>query len=136
MPTRSAGAKKRCQAAVVVAAPVSVRIPRAIISRTMSAFAAPVAVSTALSAVTATTRPGRGPGIPGVPAGLYADTTRTFGRPGRSWRVVRLRGFAAMSRLAAAVADVAAASQRTNARRSMTRILLQAGSIAFAAYTA
>ena len=108
----------------VVAAPVSVRMPRAIISRTTSAFAAPVAASTDLAEVTATTRPGYGPGIPGVAAGLYADTTRTLGRPGRVWKVVRPRRFAATSRLAAAVAEVAAASRRTKARRSMTAAIL------------
>jgi hypothetical protein len=58
MPTRSAGSKKRRHASGVVVAPVSVRMPRAIISRTASSFAAPVAVSTLLAEVTDTTRPG------------------------------------------------------------------------------
>ena len=53
-----------------VPAPVSVRMPCAIISRTTASSALPVAVSTALADLTATTRPGYGPGIPGVAAGV------------------------------------------------------------------
>jgi hypothetical protein len=41
-----------------VLAPVSVRMPRAIISRTTSSLARPVAVSTHVSEFTDTTRPG------------------------------------------------------------------------------
>jgi hypothetical protein len=82
MPTRSAGSKKRRHASGVVAAPVSVRMPRAIISRTASSFAAPVEISTDFADVTDTTRPGYGPGMPGDAAGAYFDTTRRAGRPG------------------------------------------------------
>ena len=69
MPTWSDGWKKRRQASGVVRAPVSVRMPRAIISRTTSSFAVPVAVSTHFSDLTDTTRPGYGPGMPGIGAG-------------------------------------------------------------------
>jgi hypothetical protein len=65
MPTWSAGTKNRRHASAVVPAPVSARMPRAIISRTASPFAAPVAVSTDFADETATTRPGYGPGMPG-----------------------------------------------------------------------
>jgi len=58
MPTRSAGSKNRRHASGSVVAPVSVRMPRAIISRTTSPLAAPVAVSTLFADVTDTTRPG------------------------------------------------------------------------------
>jgi len=44
-------------------------MPRAIISRTTSSLALPVDVSTLLSDLTETTRPGYGPGIPGTAAG-------------------------------------------------------------------
>jgi hypothetical protein len=69
IPTTSAGVKNRRQASPVVLAPVSARIPCAIISRTTSPLAAPVDVSTDLSDFTRTTRPGYGPGMPGTAAG-------------------------------------------------------------------
>jgi hypothetical protein len=69
MPTRSAGSKKRRHASGTEPAAVNARMPRAIISRTASSFAAPVAMSTDLAELTATTRPGYGPGIPGAAAG-------------------------------------------------------------------
>ena len=50
-------------------APVSARMPAAIISRTTASSAAPVAMSTLLSDFTAMTRPGNGPGMPGTFAG-------------------------------------------------------------------
>ena len=62
--------------------PVSARIPRAIISRTIEASAALVAGSTHRSEVTDTTLPGNGPGIPGVAAGACGVTTRTGGTAG------------------------------------------------------
>ena len=70
MPTTSAGTKKRRQASGVVLAPVSARMPLAIISRTTVSFACPVDMSTLFSDLTDTTRPGYGPGIPGVFAGV------------------------------------------------------------------
>src|SRR5438552_12294316 len=79
MPTTSDGSKKRRQASAVVLAPVSVRMPRAIMSRTTSSFAAPVDVSTHRSDRIDTTRPGYGPGIPGVADAEYFETTRSDG---------------------------------------------------------
>jgi hypothetical protein len=60
---------------------VNVRIPCAIISRTVASSAFPVVVSTALSDFTDTTRPGYGPGMPGFAAGAYFETTRSAGSP-------------------------------------------------------
>src|SRR5260370_7368707 len=81
IPTTSEGSKNRRHASGVALAPVSARRPRAIISRTASSFARPVEVSTHFSDLTDTTRPGYGPGIPGVAAGATLDTTRTAGVP-------------------------------------------------------
>jgi hypothetical protein len=84
MPTWSAGSKNRRHASEVDEAPVSVRMPRAIISRTASAFAAPVVVSTQVAERTETTRPGYGPGMPGAAAAAYLDTTFNAGRSERT----------------------------------------------------
>src|SRR5262249_58429576 len=81
MPTRSAGSKNRRHAPVVESAPVSARMPRAIMSRTTSAFAAPVEVSTEPADVTDTTRPGYGPGMPADAAGGEPETTGPRGTP-------------------------------------------------------
>src|SRR5262245_27676126 len=80
MPTTSLAVKNFCHASRVVPAPVSVRMPRAIISRTTSSLAWPFEESTHLSDFTVTTRPGYGPGIPGIAAGAYFETTRSVGR--------------------------------------------------------
>jgi hypothetical protein len=80
--TVSDGSKNFRHASPTVGAPVRVRIPRAIISRTTSSFAAPVVTSTHFSDATDTTRPGYGPGMPGVAAGTYRVTMRRRGTAG------------------------------------------------------
>src|SRR5438445_8881796 len=79
MPTTSEGWMNWRQASTGVFFPVSAHIPRAIISRTTSSLAALVSVSTHFSDLTAITRPGYGPGIPGAAAGGYALTICRFG---------------------------------------------------------
>src|SRR5712691_2273400 len=78
MPTTSEGWMNWRQASAGVFVPVSAHMPRAIISRTTSSLAALVSVSTHLSDLTAITRPGYGPGMPGAGAGLYALTMRSL----------------------------------------------------------
>src|SRR5437667_1278688 len=79
MPTTSEGWTNWRQASSGVFLPVSAHMHRAIISRTTSSLAALVSVSTHLSDLTAITRPGKGPGMPGAAAGAYALTMRSFG---------------------------------------------------------
>src|SRR5438445_9142330 len=79
MPTTSEGWMNWRQASTGVFFPVRAHSPRAIISRTTSSLAALVSVSTHLSDLTAITRPGYGPGMPGAGAGLYALTIRSVG---------------------------------------------------------
>ena len=81
MPTTSEGWTNWRQASSGVFLPVSAHMPRAIISRTTSSLAALVSTSTDLSDLTAITRPGKGPGIPGVAEGAYRVTTLSFGSP-------------------------------------------------------
>src|SRR5438046_787033 len=85
MPTMSDGSKNVRQAAAVVLAPVSARMLRASISRTTSSFAAPVDVSTHRSDRIDTTRPGYGPGIPGLADAEYFETTRSVGVSDLNW---------------------------------------------------
>ena len=82
MPTTSSGTKKRRHAASGAVSPVSARMPRSIISRTTSSTIAPCG-SIEPAAVTDTTRPGNGPGMPGRAAGAYGVTTR-YGGAGSS----------------------------------------------------
>ena len=75
IPTTSAGAKKRRQASAVVRAPG--QRPHALrhhFAARLASLAVLVVVSTHLSDFTVTTRPGNGPGMPGVAAGAYRVT--------------------------------------------------------------
>src|SRR6266481_7865223 len=120
MPTMSAGWMNWRQAPPGVFLPVSAHMPRAIISRTTASLAALVSVSTHLSDLTAITRPGYGPGMPGVGAGLYALTMCSLGSAsgaGEGEGEGSAAGEAATS--FSAGTNGAAASSLTNALRSM-----------------
>jgi hypothetical protein len=69
MPTTSDGSKKRRRAADVVLAPVRAHALRQHLPHDR-VVGLPVEVSTHLADFTDTTRPGYGPGIPGVAAGV------------------------------------------------------------------
>ena len=88
-------------------------MPRSIISRTTSSTIAPCG-SIEPAAVTDTTRPGNGPGMPGSAAGAYGVTTR-YGGAGSSG--ARPASLAALMRAVAASGAAAIASR--NALRSI-----------------
>jgi hypothetical protein len=71
--------KNRAQLSRASRSPVSVVIPREIISRTVGTSTFSVASSMQLGACTVITRPGYAPGMPGVGHGLKRVTTRYFG---------------------------------------------------------
>src|SRR3954467_1439363 len=95
-------------------------MPCAIMSRTTWSLAVLVVVSTHLSDLTAITRPGKAPGMPGAAAGEYRET---IFRGGRSERICNPSGdtrpFAAKFNPAALADAAAAVSRRTNALRSI-----------------
>ena len=76
MPTKSCALKKRAQLSRASLSPVSVVMPRAIISLTVGTSTFSVTSSMHFGEWTVTTRPGYGPGMPGCAAGLNFVTTR------------------------------------------------------------
>ena len=76
IPTKSFASKNRRQLSRGSLSPVSVDIPRAIISLTAGTSTCSVASSMHFGEWTVTTRPGYIPGIPGCADGLNLVTTR------------------------------------------------------------
>src|SRR5688572_6574884 len=125
-PTTSLGVIKRAQQSRSSLSPVSARIPSESMLRTTCGSTFAVASSMQRGEATLTTWPRYGPGMPGLAAGLKADTTLYFGISAPCWAA---NGSAALrwmnSRLCIVFIIVSGSRKRVAQRRSELGTLVE-----------